>query len=161
METIEKSLLLHEITNKILRDCITRYDSLYNEGEKGIMIGCNIFNDTIIYTIVYQEPSSEPSAPMIQCEPINGRDITMIFEDLRNDVELAADRVLELNKDVLLDDYKETKEIIDANKANPFQKQYMGAYNDKIGLVLYFDKNQNLIRVDTLGFAPWMLKKTE
>jgi hypothetical protein len=158
MKTIDQSLLLHKITNETLKNSIAQYDRLYNEGEKGIRIGCSILNDTISYSIVYQYPSSEPSAPMIKCESINGRDITMVFEDLRNDVELVAESVLELSKGVLSDeDYKETKEIIDANNANPFEKRYMGAYNDKVSIVLYFDRNQNLLYIDTLGIVPSLL----
>jgi hypothetical protein len=159
MKTIDKSMLLHEITNKTLRDYIARFDSINNEGERGIRIDCNIFNDTTSYSIVYHETSSLPSAPMIKCEPINGRDITMVFENFENDVALTADRALELSRSALSEeDYQECKEVIDANKVF-VQQPHIMPVSDKISLVLYFDSNQNLIRVDTLGFAPWMLKK--
>ena len=37
-ETVNKSLLLHEIKNETLKEYIARYDSAYNQGEKGIEV---------------------------------------------------------------------------------------------------------------------------
>jgi hypothetical protein len=150
-EGMNKSLLLHEIKNETLKEYIARYDNTYNEGEKGIEIWCSASDGTTEYTIAYPTPSTMPSAPMIRCESINGREIIMIFRDFENDIELAADKTLELNKDALPDkDYKEFKKTVTSNK-NAKYKEHMTVINDKISLTLTFDKDQNLIRVDTLG----------
>jgi len=151
-EIINKSLLLHEIRNEILKEHIARYDSIYNEGERGIMIWSRILNDTIEYSIGYHSPSMMPFAPMIKCEPINGREITMVFPDFENDVALTADKALELNRCALSDrDYREFKKIILRNKKSEY-KEIVTVINDKVSITLLFDRNQNLIRVDTLGF---------
>jgi hypothetical protein len=151
-EMINKSLLLHEIKNETLKEYIARYDSVYNEGEKGIAVWSETSNDITKYTIGYYDPSTLPSAPMIKCEPINGREIIMIFRDFTDDIELAADKALELSRDVVSEkDYKEFKKIITANKKAKYHELLM-VMNDKIGLTLNFDKDHNLIRVDTLGF---------
>ena len=153
-EIINKSLLLHEIKNEILKEYIAQYDSTYNEGEQGILINCekSTFNYEIKYTIAYYDPSTWPSKPMIKCEPINGREVIMTFSDYGDDVELAADKALELNRDALLhESYKEFKEIINSNKKAK-QEEHVIIINDKVSISLTFDTDQNLIQVDTLGF---------
>jgi len=151
---IDKPLLLHEIKNETLKEYIARYDSAYNEGEKGIVVWCEklTFNGETKYAIGYPIPSTFPSEPMILCEPINGRKVIMTFPDVMNDVVLAADRALELSKEVLSEeDYKEFKKIITSNKKAKYE-EHITVLNEKISLSLTFDKNQNLVRVDTMGF---------
>ena len=90
---------------------------------------------------------------MIKCEPINGQEIIMIFPNFRNDIALAADKVLELNKDALSDRYYGYfEQLITSNKKNPEYEEHVFVMNDKISISLHFDKDQNLMYVDTLGF---------
>lgn len=150
---IDKSLLLHEIKNETLKEYIAQYDSVYNEGEKGIMVVCRILSNGMRkYAVFYPSPSSIPSPPMIQCESINGRTIVMTFPDFIDDIELAEDKALEFSRDALSENaYKELKRVVNSNK-NAECTEEIVTVNDKISINLIFDKDQNLIQVDTLGF---------
>ncbi|MDH8701705.1 hypothetical protein M2138_001054 [Dysgonomonadaceae bacterium PH5-43] len=150
-EMINKSLLEHKIKNETLKEFIARYDSLYNEGEKGIVVWCEMSNYTTRYTIGYYDPSTLPTAPMIKCEPINGREIIIVFCDFMSDIELVADKALEFSREAVSEKaYKEFKKIVTANKKSDYEEHII-SINDKISLTLNFDKDNNLIRVDTLG----------
>ncbi|MDH8702683.1 hypothetical protein M2138_002051 [Dysgonomonadaceae bacterium PH5-43] len=147
-----KPLPLHEIKNETLKDYIVQYDNEHNEGEKGIAVWCEICNDTTKYRIAYYDPSTHSSAPMIKCEPINGREIIIIFWNFENDIELAADKVLELNKEAISEkDYEKFEKIV-ANNAQSKIQEHIIPINDKISITLNFGKDNNLIRIDTCGF---------
>ena len=89
------------------------------------------------YTIGYIDPATESSAPMIKCEPINGREITMIFPDFLNDISLDADKFLELNRHLFSnEDYKEFKGAITRNKKRTNYKEEIIRMNDKISVLL-------------------------
>lgn len=152
---VSKYFLQHRITNKLLKHYIAEFDKKYNGGERGIHINCSRVGDLKVYSISYLTHSTYDVAPMIRCEPINGRDVTMFFIDFADDIELPAAKAIKLNQDAISkDQYSDSKNalssysVVDDKFGGP---NCIEVISDKISIELTFDKYHKLLKIDTLG----------
>jgi len=103
-------IIEHEIRNPDLKRLLKEFDDTYDDSTEvrgeGLNLSCDIYSDSICYTIVYKMNISH-AGPTIVCEPINGKEVTMTVRDLWNDIRLLPARSNELLKDSNPEEYKE------------------------------------------------------
>ena len=144
---IKKEMLVHTITNKNLKKCIVDFDNKFRhyEESKGrwIVINCwDVCPDSIRYTISYCSGINY-EFPIVFCESVNGRPVVMRFPGIYGDVSLNAMKSIELLKTATPDEYEMHKKK---------STDIMLVMFDFVGLDVMFDREHNVLRLDTLGF---------
>lgn len=95
-------IIEHETGNPDLKRLLKEFDDTYDDSTEvrgeGLNLSCDIYSDSICYTIVYKMNISH-AGPTIVCEPVNGKEVTMTVRDLWNDIRLLPARSNELLKD--------------------------------------------------------------
>lgn len=95
-------IIEHETGNPDLKRLLKEFDDTYDDSTEvrgeGLNLSCDIYSDSICYTIVYKMNISH-TGPTIVCEPVNGKEVTMTVRDLWNDIRLLPARSNELLKD--------------------------------------------------------------
>lgn len=113
-ETIDRKIIEHEIRNPDLKRLLKEFDDTYDDSTEvrgeGLNLSCDIYSDSICYTIVYKMNISH-AGPTIVCEPINGKEVTMTVRDLWNDIRLLPARSNESLKDSNPEEYRDNKEL--------------------------------------------------
>ena len=113
-ETIDRKIIEHEIRNPDLKRLLKEFDDTYDDSTEvrgeGLNLSCDIYSDSICYTIVYKMNISH-AGPTIVCEPVNGKEVTMTVRDLWNDIRLLPARSNELLKDSNPEEYRDNKEL--------------------------------------------------
>ena len=109
-ETIDRKIIEHEIRNPDLKRLLKEFDDTYDDSTEvrgeGLNLSCDIYSDSICYTIDYTTNISY-AGPTIVCEPVNGKEATMTVRDLWNDIRLLPARSNELLKDSNPEEYRE------------------------------------------------------
>lgn len=109
-ETIDRKIIEHEIRNPDLKRLLKEFDDTYDDSTEvrgeGLNLSCDIYSDSICYTIDYTTNISY-AGPTIVCEPVNGKEVTMTVRDLWNDIRLLPARSNELLKDSNPEEYRE------------------------------------------------------
>lgn len=107
-------IIEHEIRNPDLKRLLKEFDDTYDDSTEvrgeGLNLSCDIYSDSICYTIDYTTNISY-AGPTIVCEPINGKEVTMTVRDLWNDIRLLPARSNELLKDSNPEEYRDNKEL--------------------------------------------------
>ena len=113
-ETIDRKIIEHEIRNPDLKRLLKEFDDTYDDSTEvrgeGLNLSCDIYSDSICYTIDYTTNISY-AGPTIVCEPVNGKEVTMTVRDLWNDIRLLPARSNELLKDSNPEEYRDNKEL--------------------------------------------------
>ncbi|MEI3590723.1 MAG: hypothetical protein V8Q44_07495 [Alistipes ihumii] len=105
-------IIEHETGNPDLKRLLKEFDDTYDDSTEvrgeGLNLSCDIYSDSICYTIDYTMNISY-AGPTIVCEPINGKEVTMTVRDLWNDIRLLPARSNELLKDSNPEEYRDNK----------------------------------------------------
>ena len=103
-------IIEHETGNPDLKRLLKEFDDTYDDSTEvrgeGLNLSCDIYSDSICYTIDYTTNISY-AGPTIVCEPVNGKEVTMTVRDLWNDIRLLPARSNELLKDSNPEEYRE------------------------------------------------------
>ena len=155
---------LHTIVNKELKDQLIRFNEQFKDHPaaqgRGLEIDCNyIYADSIIYSISYAAGINS-SYPRLLCEPIDGKPVSLSFGCLFDEFRLDERKSIELLKDFTSNEYQIHKAnmeeegevvVIDGDTVVLGPPELMIMF-DFVGIRLVFDKENHLLRVDTLGF---------
>ena len=100
-DTIHKEVITHQILNSVLKRLLAEYNATYKndpyaEG-KGLRISCRMYTDSIYYKIGYASNMNEISG-LIICEPVDGKDVSLIMFDLYHYFSLPSERSTEILK---------------------------------------------------------------
>ena len=98
-ELIYKEVATHKITDKELINLIVEYDKMYSrfisDSIRGITIFCRVSKKTITYSVGYTAGIGG-KFPMLLCEPINGREVSINLLDLYKQMQFPFMRSVEL-----------------------------------------------------------------
>ena len=109
-------IIEHETGNPDLKRLLKEFDDSTEVRGEGLNLSCDIYSDSICYTIDYTTNISY-AGPTIVCEPVNGKEVTMTVRDLWNDIRLLPARSNELLKDSNPEEYRERLLQVAADQA--------------------------------------------
>ena len=122
---IPKEIITHKIVNKELKNLISEYDNTYSkyrdDPSMGISVYCYIslyrvrpfarLKNKITFSIGYMFDIGNKSN-LIVCEPINGKEVSIVVQDLYNYITLPMEHSVELLKNSNLKQYQSIKESL-------------------------------------------------
>lgn len=155
-DSVFRKVMLHEIKNQELKRQIARFDSSYRydpSATEGIGISCEIYNDSIIYWVGYAINIGNISG-LILCEPVAGKPVYLNMWDLYKDIQLPQEKAVEGLKDANSKEYKYQIKILQKGPqiANgEVYREFLEVTSDFVSWRLVFDRDQHLLRIDTMG----------
>ena len=151
-DTIIKKVITHQILNPELKQLLTEYNAIYKDHPEveglGLCIYCRIYTDSIYYSIGYSFGINNISG-LIICEPIEGKDVSLIMMDLYHDFSLPSERSIEILKNSNPEEYMTHKENQKATRwvKGGFEELFTMVISDFPGWNVVFDRNHHLLRV--------------
>ncbi|MDR2887009.1 MAG: hypothetical protein LBV26_03250 [Bacteroidales bacterium] len=151
-DTIYKEVIAHKIINPELKRLLTEYNTKYRNDPQvegtGLCIYCHTYTDSICYDICYIAGINRISG-LIVCEPVEGKDVSLIMIDLLNYFSLPTERSIEILKDSNPEEYlihKENQKGLQRIK-DEFERKITLVISDFPAWHVVFDRNNNLLRV--------------
>ena len=151
-DTIIKKVITHQILNPELKQLLTEYNATYKDHPEveglGLYIYCRIYTDSIYYSVCYSSGINYVPG-LIICEPIDGKDVSLIMADLYHDFSLPSERSIEILKNSNPEEYMTHKENQKATRwvKGGFKKPMTIVIFDFPGWDIVFDRNHHLLRV--------------
>jgi hypothetical protein len=151
-ETIYKKVITHQILNPELKRLLSEYNAIYKDAIDieglGLQISCKIYTDSIYYIIGYAFGINHIPG-LIICEPVDGKDVSLIMADLFHHFSLPSEHSIEILKNSNPKEYLWHKENQKKTQwvNGKFESVVTSVISDFPEWHITFDRNYNLLNV--------------